>query len=188
MKRFKRAFARFMLKLLGWELIETGPSDPKYICIVAPHTSIIDVFYGKMYNWAVCMTPKIMIKKEFFFFPMNFILKSIGGVPIDRKKGKNVIDQMIKYFNENKEFALAITPEGTRKKNPNWKTGFYRIATAVNVPLYLSYTDFKTKKLGFSLKKFDFTGDLKADMKTIKRFYKDMEGFHKDNFTVGDIS
>ncbi len=182
----KKTFGSTMLKLLGFKIVGEVPKVPKYVLMIAPHTSIIDVFYGKCYNWAIEMIPHIIVKKEFFFFPLGAIIRGWGGVPIDRKKGKNVMEQMVNYFDCNEKFILAITPEGTRARNPNWKSGFYRIAVAANVPIYMCFIDFKKKEVGF-IGEFKPTDNLKKDIKAIKYLYKDMEGFHKDKFTVGKI-
>ena len=46
-----------------------------------------------------------------------------------------------------KLFHLAITPEGTRKSNPNWKKGFYFIALKAQVPIMLIGIDYPTKTI-----------------------------------------
>lgn len=57
-------------------------------------------------------------------FPLGLIFKAVGGIPVDRGRKTSLVDQMVHHFNECKKFHLAITPEGTRKANPNWKKDF----------------------------------------------------------------
>ena len=90
---------------------------------------------------------------------------------------------MVKLFNEREELILAITPEGTRKRNPNWKTGFYRIAIAANVPVSLAYIDFGKKELSMG-KMFYPTGNMEEDIKKVKEYYKDKKGYHPEKFAV----
>ncbi len=185
MGKIKQFAGKSLLKLFGWKMTGLPPKDKKYVCIVAPHTSIKDMFIGKWYNWAHNMEPKIIMKQEFFFFPLGIIVRRWGAIPIDRSKAANVVDQMAKHFAENDEFTLAITPEGTRKINHKWKTGFYRIAQKAGVPLHLTYIDFKTKEVGF-MPEFKMSGDIKADMPKIQLRYKGIYAAHVNLFSIGE--
>ena len=170
-------------KIIAWKLVGEVPKVPKYVCVLAPHTSLWDMVWGKMYNWAFEMKPKIMIKKEFFFFPMGPLIRLWGAIPIDRKFPGGIVKQMAEQYSIQDKMILAITPEGTRSLNPDWKTGFYRIAQAAGVPIYLTFSDFKSKSAGF-MGEFKITGDMNKDIKAIKEKYKDMEGIFKDKFSV----
>ena len=75
------------------------------------------------------------MKKEWFFFPLGLIFKAVGGIPVDRGRKTSLVDQMAARFARSKKFQLAITPEGTRKANPNWKKGFYFIAFVAEIVL-----------------------------------------------------
>ncbi len=183
----KKLFAKFMLWALGWKIIGGFPDAPKYVGVIAPHTSIVDMFMGKFYNWIVDMEPKIIIKKEFFFFPLNLILKLWGGIPVDRKDAKGVVTQVVEMINKSDKFVLGITPEGTRSANPNWKTGFHRIATEAKIPVYLLFIDFKKKELGF-LGEYKLTNNQEEDIKGIKRKYANIGAYHPEKFDLGDIS
>lgn len=176
-------FARFILKLIGWKITGGIPHEKKYVTLVAPHTSNIDFFIGKLANWAMGIKPKVLIKKEAFNFITSPFIKMWGGIPIDRSKGAEIIPQVVKLFNEREELILAITPEGTRKRNPNWKTGFYRIAIAANVPVSLAYIDFGKKELSMG-KMFYPTGNMEEDIKKVKEYYKDKKGYHPEKFAV----
>lgn len=179
----KKAFARFVLKILGWKLKGEIPKPKKYVLVIAPHTHAIEMIMGKLYNWAADFHQSIIVKKEFFYFPVGYILKAWGGVPIDRSKPENLVNQIVQEFKERDEFVLGITPEGTRKANPNWKTGFWRIAKAADVPVYMVYGDFKKKEMGM-LGEFKLTDDMEADMERIKQHFKDINAFRPENFAI----
>ncbi len=153
--------AKSILWLSGWQVRMELPSCKKYIVIIAPHTS----------NW------------DFILGNLAKIIRMWGGIPIDRKNTVNVVDQVATYFEQNSSFVLGITPEGTRKKNPDWKTGFYRIALKANVPIYFGYIDFGTKKIGMHDYLFP-TGDMEKDIIQIKAYYKNMKGFYPNQFAI----
>jgi 1-acyl-sn-glycerol-3-phosphate acyltransferase len=178
-----KLFARFIIWLIGWQVRMEIPPINKYIVIIVPHTSNWDFIIGKLANWCSGQRPKILVKKEAFKFLIGPIIRMWGGVPIDRKNTVNIVDQVVKYFDENEKFVLGITPEGTRKRNPDWKTGFYRIALKANVPIYFGYIDFGTKKAGMH----DFlmpTGDMENEINQIKAYFKDMKGYYPDQFAI----
>ena len=72
-------------------------------------------------------------RKAFFSLPACLLLSGV-----DRSRKTSLVDQMVHNFAKYKNFNLDITPEGTRKANPNWKKGFYFIALKAKVPV--SYT------------------------------------------------
>ena len=127
-----------------------------------------------------------MMKKDWFFFPLGLIFKAVGGIPVDRSRKTSLVDQMAHKFAESKKFHLAITPEGTRKRNPNWKKGFYDIALKAQFPIVLVAIDYTTKTSS-STKAIMPTGDIEKDMREIKLYFKDFKGKHPENFSIGDI-
>ena len=109
----------------------------------------------------------------------------MGGVPIDRSKGANVIRQVIQLFNEREHLHLAISPEGTRKLTKNWKAGFHIIAKEAKVPVYLGSYDWGKKEVTLGVK-FELTEDTKEDIKRMKDYYrgKGVKGRFPDLFTT----
>ncbi len=175
--------AKLILWIFGWKVLGQAPTEKKYITIIAPHTSNIDFIMGKLANWVMAVKPKVLVKKEAFVPVIGAIIKMWGGIPIDRSKGGSVVPAVVQMFAENNEFILAVTPEGTRKRNPNWKTGFYRIADAAKVPICLAFIDFGKKEL--SMKKMHFpSGDMEKDMREIKQYYKDKVGYKPNQFAI----
>lgn len=118
--------------------------------------------------------PYCMVKSEFFWGPLGWLLRKMGGIPVNRKKGASFVLGVIKEMKEKKTVHLALAPEGTRKPVKRWKTGFHTIAKGVGCPVYLGYFDWGTKRIGRG-QKVELTDDPKADMARIQRIYEDMQ-------------
>ena len=93
---------------------------------------------------------KFIGKQELFKPPFGFIFRKLGGVPVDRFNNNNFVDQVVEMFNTNESFAIALSPEGTRKKVDRLRTGFYHIARKANVPVVLVAFDFEHKEFRFA--------------------------------------
>jgi len=171
------------LKKLGWNYELNVEIPDKCILCVAPHTSNWDYIIGMLFYRSIGGKPNVLMKKEWFFFPLNYIFKSLGALPVDRKKRTSVSDQMVEVFNSRKHFQLAISPEGTRKRNPQWKTGFYYIALNAGVPITLAYIDYSKKEIGVKTI-FYPTGDTDRDIEEIKSYYKDVQAKYPEKFAV----
>lgn len=172
---------RIILKLSGWKIDQHSPKGVnKCVIVVGPHTSNWDFIIGRMAFTMYGIKPKILIKKELFFFPFGFILKALGGIPVDRKKNNNITDLAVKIFNENEKLFMVFTPEGTRSYNPNWKKGFYYIAQKAKVPIYICYMDYERKIGGFD-SLFEPTGDVDKDIAYIKNVMSKYKGRFPEN-------
>ncbi|MCH2224415.1 MAG: lysophospholipid acyltransferase family protein [Crocinitomicaceae bacterium] len=176
-----RKIPMFLLRLLGWKIDKNSPEGVKK-CVVAmaPHTSNWDFVIGKMALASYGVKVKILIKKELFFPPLGWVLRLMGGVPVNRKKNNNLTDSAVEYFEKNETMFMLFTPEGTRKYNPNWKKGFYYIAQRAEVPIYLAYIDYERKIGGFH-GVFEPTGDIKEDIEEIKEIFKQYKGKVPEN-------
>lgn len=149
----------------------------------APHTSNWDIVYTRAAFFLLDLPIKFTIKREWTRFPMGLILKPIGAIPIDReyRNGKKVsmVEAMAKLFDQYEELIVLVTPEGTRQYAPTWKTGFYRVAEQADVPILLGYLDYQKKIAGVGPVLYP-TGDIDADVATIKDFYRTITGRHPD--------
>ncbi|MBR1940885.1 MAG: 1-acyl-sn-glycerol-3-phosphate acyltransferase [Bacteroidaceae bacterium] len=168
-------------KLMGWREEVTEPFHDKCVICVAPHTSNWDLFVGKVYWCAKGRKASFMMKKEWFFFPLGLIFRAMGGIPVDRSKKTSLVDQMAERFRQSEKFNLTITPEGTRKPNPDWKKGFYYIALKAGVPIQLIAFDYERKLISYT-RCFTPTGDFDRDIVEIKSYFKDFKGKHPENF------
>ena len=168
--RMKKALFSFIyFKLLGWKADIQVPDFKKCVICAAPHTSNWDLFIGKLFYGAVGRDAGFLMKKEWFFFPLGCFFRWMGGIPVHRGKHTSMVDAIIETAKKSDTFHLAITPEGTRSANPDWKKGFYYIALGANIPIVLYGIDFE------------------KEMREIKLFYKDFKGKYPENFTIGEV-
>lgn len=179
-----KAFAKFIFRIFGWREIDELPPDiKKAVVIVAPHTSLWDFVVGRFGYWALGFKPKFLIKKEAFKFPLKGILIWAGGIPVDRKKSGNMVENIAKMFSKYDSLFITITPEGTRRLNPNWKKGFYYIALKAKVPVVLGILDYQKKEAGMR-DVFYPTGNFEKDFKIIEDYYRGRTGKHPENFNL----
>jgi 1-acyl-sn-glycerol-3-phosphate acyltransferase len=145
-KKMMSLVGRSLYFLMGWRL-EPLPSyfSSKHVIIGFPHTSNMDAIRAFTGFWIIRRTGHIMVKKEWFFWPASLFLKALGSIPVNRGASQGVVEQMVKIFNTRNEFLLAIVPEGTRKKVPTIKTGFWHIAKAAKVSIICWYLDNENK-------------------------------------------
>ncbi|MBE9487968.1 MAG: 1-acyl-sn-glycerol-3-phosphate acyltransferase [Bacteroidetes bacterium] len=183
-----KILSKFILtKCLGWKIMEPIAPDKKCVILGAPHTSMMDFLVSWLYYDAIGGDAYVLMKKELFKGPLKPILKAMGGIPVDRKKSAILVKDVIKAFNSKESMQLAIAPEGTRKRTTKWKAGFYVIAKAAKVPVYLGYFDWGKKEVGRG-ERIELTDDARADLKRIRQWYKDkgIVGKHPEMFTTGD--
>lgn len=183
----KQQLCRFIYhRLLGWKTVITVPFYEKCVICAAPHTSNWDLLIGKLFYGSLGRRASFLMKKEWFFFPLNLVFKAMGGIPVNRGKKNSLVDQMARRFASCSRFNLAITPEATRKANPEWKKGFYYIALQAQVPIMLFGIDYPSKTITCT-KAIVPTGDIEKDMREIKRYFMQFTGRHPEYFSVGEI-
>lgn len=181
----KQRLASFIYhKVLGWKAEVHIPDFEKVIICAAPHTSNLDLFIGKLFINAIGRKSGFLMKKEWFFFPLGIIFRRMGGIPVNRSKSTSMVEQIVEKIKHSKEFHLAITPEGTRSANPNWKKGFYYIAHKAQIPIALIGIDYKNKCVTAG-KYIIPTGDIEKDMIEIKSYFKNFTGKYPERFTTG---
>ena len=180
-----KQICKLIFRLSGWKADGVVAPDKKCIIIGVPHTSAWDFIWAWVYYTSLGGKMNFLIKKEFFFWPLGYFIRKMGGIPIDRSKGANVIRQSINLFSEHENFQLAITPEGTRKRTKNWKAGFHTIAKNANVPVYLTSFDWGRKQMTI-WGKFNLSDDYKEDIKRMKDFYREkgIKGKFPENFST----
>jgi 1-acyl-sn-glycerol-3-phosphate acyltransferase len=169
--------------LTGWKSSLQAEILPKCVICVAPHTSNWDFIIGLLFYKSIGEAPHILMKKSWFVFPIKYILKAMGAVPVDRSQRTSLTDQMRDEFFHRNHFQLAIAPEGTRKKNPQWKSGFYYIAWDAHVPIMLAYLDYAKKIIGV-IENFIPSGNVQSDIEKIKQKYKNIVGKKPGQFAI----
>lgn len=174
-----------ILNAFGWKVSVTVPDCPKCIICVAPHTSNWDFLWGKLAYASVGRKAGFLMKESWFFWPMKYIFRAMGGIPVPRRKGSSLTDAIIEKYRTEPRLTLAITPEGTRSRTSRWRTGFLRIAYGAGIPIMLGVIDYE-KKLILIEDEFIPTGDIDADMRSIKRFYRPFKGKYPRNFSTDE--
>lgn len=142
-----------IVRLFGWKF-DLPPADDwkrlhHCVLIEAPHTSIYDFLLGAACVWRLGLNGRFFIKKEFFVFPLRHFLRWSGALPIDRgNPNNNMVGNAVKALADNDDISFIITPEGTRKPVKRFKRGFYEIAVQANVPIAVTYINYKSRHMG----------------------------------------
>jgi len=163
------------LFIFRWKTRGKVPALKKFVLICAPHTSNWDFVFFLLIIFKLKLTPRWMGKASMFTPLFGPLLRQLGGIPIDRSRSFNTVSQMAEAFAQNDRLIIALAPSGTRSHGALWKTGFYHIARAANVPIVCGYVDYKTRTGGLG-PVFVPQNNLQEDMKLIQFFYRDKIG------------
>lgn len=169
MNLWKTAF-----RLTGYTIVNKVNLPAKCVICVAPHTSNMDFILGILAYKSMGREANFLMKKFWFFFPLKYLLRKLGGIPVERKKGKgrSLTSEVISQFKERHYMNLAVTPEGTRSRTSEWRTGFLAIARGAGVPVVLATIDFSNKKIEF-LSIYEPGESIESDLAKIKEFYSE---------------
>jgi len=118
---------------------------------------------------------RFMGKDTLFRGPLGSLMRSLGGILVNRRERTNLVDQIASKFEENNDLIIGIAPEGTRSKTSHWKTGFYYIAHKAGVPIAMAYLDYGNRIIGVG-PSFTPSGDIHADFEIIREFYTGIVG------------
>lgn len=162
-------------RLMGWKIDGDFPPVSKCVVIVVPHTHWMDFIVGLCVRKLVGVRINFIGKKSLFTGPLGWFFRWTGGAPVDRGKRNDTVDAIAQIFHEREEFRLALSPEGTRKKVTQWRTGYYYIALAAEVPIVMVAFDYGTRTVRISNPVFP-TGDYKKDYDLYREFFKGVQG------------
>ncbi|MDX1438304.1 MAG: 1-acyl-sn-glycerol-3-phosphate acyltransferase [Rubricoccaceae bacterium] len=176
-----RVLGRFVHFLIGWRIEGNFPDTPKVVMVAAPHTSNWDAIVGLSAALQLGLDVHFFVKREAFKPPLGWVLKALGGIPVQRDAAAGVVGSAIRAFKTEDTFLLGITPEGTRSRRSRWKTGFHRIATEANVPIVLIALDYGRKVIG-PIATF-YPSDLPSDLKRIASHFENVRGKNPENET-----
>lgn len=166
-----RGLARFILRLAGWRVVGPFPAEiRKSVIVAAPHTSNWDVPVMVLAAFALGVRISLLVKHTAFFWPLGPLLRRVGAIPLNRQRGQGIVRQAVRAFRAADSLHLALAPEGTRRRMPHWKKGFYYIALEAGVPLVLAFVDYRRKAVGVG-PVVEPTGEPAADMARIRDFY-----------------
>ena len=171
----RRTLARAYWRLSRWTLrTERVPVDGTGVILGAPHTSYWDFLLMLGIAGEAGLTYRWLGKHQLFRGPAGPVMRALGGIPVDRRDPAGLVDDLVARMQAGERFYLVVTPEGTRNGS-GWKSGFYRIARATDLPVTLGYIDRTTMTAGLG-PTLRLTGDVGADMDLVRAFYADKAG------------
>ena len=173
---------RTWLRLFGWRT-EGSIDHPKMVLIAAPHTTNWDLPFMLACSYAMGFKVQWLGKHTLFRPPFGWVMRALGGVPVDRRSRHNMVEQAAALFRARERLILAVPPEGTRSRVDFWKSGFYHIARSAGVPIALGYLDFERKVGGIGGYVFP-SGNVREDMDKLRAFYADKRGKHPEQESV----
>jgi len=167
--------ARHLLSLMGWKLVDHPVRPPRAVVVAYPHTSNWDALHALLGKTALGLSTHWVAKDSLFRWPFGGLLRWMGGIPVNRRARSGFVEQMAMQFAAQPSFYLTIAPEGSRSCEAGWKTGFYRIALAADVPVALACVDYARREVGI-LCYLKLSGDPATDIAHIAAVYAGREG------------
>ncbi|MDE2427696.1 MAG: 1-acyl-sn-glycerol-3-phosphate acyltransferase [Burkholderiales bacterium] len=159
------------MQLLGWTLHFRPLPGPRGVIVVYPHTSNWDFLIGVLAKLALGIPFHFIAKSSLFEgltgATIGRIVRYLGGEPIERGTSTGAIVRLAQKINQADWYWMAIAPEGTRSLKPYWRSGFYHIALAANVPVGCAYFDFKRKIVSL-VDYIDLSGDSAVDIERVR--------------------
>ncbi len=178
-----KLLARAYLRAMGWTVRNDVPAElDKFVIIAAPHTSNWDFPFTLAVAATIDMRFFWVGKHTMFRRPFGALMRRLGGIPVDRRKSHNFVEQIAQAFDAADKMALGIAPEGTRSKREYWKSGFYHIAREAGVPIVLGFLDYKAKEGGLG-RVVDSSLPKHEVMDIIREFYAGKEGKRHQEYT-----
>lgn len=172
---FTRWLARSALRLVGWQMRGEFPRERKLMIIVAPHSSGWDAIWGLLVKIALGINIAFMAKAELFRGPIGWVLRRLGGFPVNRSSSAGVVEQVAERYRSRETLWVALAPEGTRRRVEQWKSGFWRIARAAEVPVLCVYFHYPEKLIGIG-PLLQMSESLDEDMAQIREYYRPWMG------------
>ena len=177
---------RCFLRAFSWKVegyLPTVTENQNIIIIGGPHTSNWDGIFG--FAAILGLDAKITFfgKHSLFTQPiLGRFLTYMGGIPVDKTKpGSGLTDVAIKNMAQLNGSLIVISPEGTRAKTERLKSGFLRIADAVDGKVFLGAFDFSKKRIVLDAF-LDRSGDYEQDIAYVKAYYTNFEGKRPENY------
>lgn len=169
-----RMLGKLVLGLFGWKRTGGVPDHPNMVIIAAPHTTNWDFIFLMAAAYSFGISINWLGKDSLFKTPLGPLLRFMGGVPVDRSKANNLVQSICVQIDQGDGINLVVPPSGTRRYTEYWKSGFYRIAVAAQIPLVCGYLDYQKKEAGLGLA--FLPNELSQDMDRIRAFYAPIAG------------
>lgn len=172
---WRRRLCAALLRVCGWRQAGELPDVARLVVIAAPHSSWWDGLWGMLMKVALGIDLTFMGKRELFRGPLGWLLRHLGGIPVERQATNGVVEQMVARFQASPRLWLGLAPEGTRRAVTQWRSGFWHIAHEAGVPILPLYFDYASRTIGFG-PLFHTTGDMDADIAALRAFYQPFRG------------
>lgn len=177
MSTWMSGLCRRLLAAAGWRVVYEPPLVNKAVIVFYPHTSNWDFIVGILARTVIELPVRFAAKDSLFAWPLGAAFRAMGGIPVNRRERTGFVAQMAARCKQDSVFYLAITPEGTRRLTPGWKSGFYRLALAAQVPLGLAFIDYARREVGI-MGYLELTGDEGSDFDQLRAAYASRVGRH----------
>ena len=177
--RFLKLVGRLGINLSGWTVKGMVPDEERIVIIAAPHTSNWDFILAMLAILGLNINIRWLGKDSIFKPGFKWFFNWLGGIPVNREDPNALIDNVVKIVEKEKAIAIAMTPEGTRKKVVRWKTGFLRIAKLTKAKILLISIDSPTKIIQIG-SIFEPTGDTELDLNFIQDYYQNFKGINPE--------
>jgi 1-acyl-sn-glycerol-3-phosphate acyltransferase len=182
-----RLVAVAALRLFRWRTTVELPRDPKYLLIVAPHTS----YWDFPILLAAAFTHRVRAhwlgKHTLFRGPGGPLFRWLGGIPVDpTRRGEGRVAAVVETFRSWDRLALGIAPEAGLSPVTRWRSGFYHIAVGAGVRIAFVFLDYDSKTAG-AAPGIVPTGDMAADYARIRAFYAPMQARHPERFALPEV-
>ena len=176
---------RWLLRQIGWQVRFEGLPALQGVVAVYPHTSNWDFVVLVLVKWAIGIPVQFWGKDKLFRVPLlGRWLRWLGGLPVDRTSPHGVVGQAVAQFaraRANGEYLwLALTPEGTRRRIPGWRSGFYQTVLKTGVPLGLVRLDYGRREVTV-LDFIRLSGEEANDFRRIAGVYQGVTGYNPHN-------
>ena len=170
-----RTLGRWVLSAMGWNVTGEIPNLPKLVIIAAPHTSNWDFVVAIAAKLALGLDVRFLGKDTLFVGPLGWIMRALGGRPVDRSASHDVVKEMVGDFARADRLVLGIAPEGTRKRVERWRTGFYHIAHGARVPIIPVALNFGVREVQIRTP-FTTTGNVDQDIQALQQNFAGVRG------------
>jgi 1-acyl-sn-glycerol-3-phosphate acyltransferase len=172
--------SKFSLWIWGFKVRGSVQNElSKKLFVIIPHTSNWDGPLGIFVKLACDMQLNFLAKDSLFKGPLGWIVRGLGGVPVNRSKNNRLVDYCVELYETRDNFGLVITPEATRSRVTKLRKGFYNIAHKAEVPLVLVGFDYRSKEVRFR-KPFYTSGDYYSDMRILLPWFDGVVGKHEE--------
>ena len=178
--------ARCFLRIFGWKVDGFVPpvkGNENLVIIAGNHTSNWDGIFGFAAILGLDAKISFFGKHSLFTKPvLGKFLKYMGGIPVDKTKpGSGLTEVAIQNMKKLNGSLIAMAPEGTRAKTEKMKSGFLRIAKAVEGKIFLGAFDFGKKRI-FLDKFYEPSGDSENDLQWVRNYFMQYQAKRPENY------